>query len=74
MDGFLLTIACIGAVASIIGAIFAAWRWDYARKAYDLQRKQLYLQIKMLGESRQYWHRHKQNQLLMRKLKEFSRS
>lgn len=45
----------IGAISGTIGAIFATWRWDYARKAYDLQKKQLYLQILMLAESREYW-------------------
>lgn len=50
-----LALAGIAAVASIIGAIFAAWRWDYARRAFDYQKKQIYLQILMLAESREYW-------------------
>lgn len=45
----------VAAIASVIGAVFATWRWDYARKAFEYQKKQLYLQICMLAESREYW-------------------
>lgn len=45
----------IAATASVIGAIFATWRWNYARKGFKLQEQQLYLQILMLAESREYW-------------------
>lgn len=45
----------IAAVASVVGAIFAAWRWDYARKAFIYQKRQLFLQVLMLSESREYW-------------------
>ena len=55
MNGLLLTLTSIAAIASVIGAIFAMWRWSYAVKAYDLQKKQLYLQTLMLAESREYW-------------------
>lgn len=48
-------ILIIAAIASVIGAVFAAWRWDYARKAFTYQKRQLYLQILMLAESREYW-------------------
>ena len=51
----LLILSAIAAIAGTMGAIFATWRWDYARKAFDLQKKQLYLQILMLAESREYW-------------------
>lgn len=54
MDGiFVLT--AIAAVASVIGAIFATWRWDYARKAFKIQRFQYKIQKIMLEESRKYW-------------------
>ena len=45
----------VAAVASVIGATFAVWRWEYAVKAYALQKKQIYLQTLMLAESREYW-------------------
>ena len=45
----------IAAFASVIGAIFAAWRWNYARKAYVYQKRQLFIQVLMLAESREYW-------------------
>lgn len=51
-----LFISSIAAVASVIGAIFAIWRWDFAKKSFDLQQKQVYLQILMLAESREYWY------------------
>jgi len=51
----LLILSGIAAVAGSLGAIFATWRWDYARKAYAYQKKQLYLQVLMLAESREYW-------------------
>ena len=50
-----LILTAIAAVGSVMGAIFATWRWEYARRAYDLQKKQIYLQISMLAESRDYW-------------------
>jgi len=51
----ILILSAIAAIASVVGAIFATWRWDYARKAFDLQKKQIYLQVLMLAESREYW-------------------
>jgi len=51
----LIILSGIAAVAGTLGAIFATWRWDYARRAYVYQKKQLYLQILMLAESREYW-------------------
>ena len=51
----IVILSAIAAIASVIGAIFATWRWDYARKAFDLQKKQIYIQILMLAEYREYW-------------------
>ena len=50
-----LLLTAVAAVGSVIGAIFATWRWDYARRAFELQRTQLKLQVLMLMESREYW-------------------
>jgi len=50
-----LLVTAVAAIASVVGAIFAIWRWDYAKKAYDIQKMQIYLQILMLAESREYW-------------------
>lgn len=54
MNG-LFALTATAAIASVVGAMFAIWRWNYAVRAYDLQKKQLYLQTLMLAESREYW-------------------
>lgn len=51
----ILVLTTVAAGASLIGAIFAMWRWDYARRAFKLQKIQLKLQVMMLMESREYW-------------------
>lgn len=51
----LLAMSGLAATASIIGAIFAIWRWEYAIRSYKLQRLQVMMQMLMLDESREYW-------------------
>lgn len=55
MMDLILALTSVAAMASVIGAIFAMWRWDYARRAFKLQKIQLKLQVLMLMESREYW-------------------
>ena len=57
---FELMLTTFAVIASSIAALFAIWRWEYAKKSYSLQKKQLYLQILMLAESREYWKAPKQ--------------
>lgn len=70
----LLLLSSIAAVASVLGAVFAIWRWNYALKAYRLQRLQTTLRILMLVESREYWRTPKMLYVADKKNHEFSPS